>query len=179
VGNKKVVDLALCQIQKAGHECLDCIRELRMEMADGTLKKMPRRRKIATAAGKPKRCLEHQRAKAKRDSTRRSNQHALKTHGITPEEYRAVYEAQGRKCAFPRCRATGATRRLAIDHDHDKARDVCGHDPKHACRNCFRGLCCLTHNTYLLGWFVHDLQDGLDYLADPPARRVFKNATAR
>jgi hypothetical protein len=182
VGNRTIVHkTAECPAIRHGHECLDCIREIRMELADGTLKKMPRKRKIATRAGQPKRCGEHMRAKRARDSVRRSVKHVLETHGVTAEEYDAVYEAQGRKCWFPRCRATGERRRLAVDHDHAMAvtetpEHPKAHNPKHACRYCFRGLLCLGHNTYLLGWYVHDLQDGLGYLADPPARKVLQDA---
>lgn len=41
----------------------------------------------------------------------------LKTYGLTLEQYEALYEAQGGVCYICR-RATGRTRRLAVDHDH-------------------------------------------------------------
>lgn len=41
----------------------------------------------------------------------------LKTYGLTLEQYEALYEAQGGVCYICQ-RATGKTRRLAVDHDH-------------------------------------------------------------
>src|SRR5580765_7442294 len=41
----------------------------------------------------------------------------LKTYGITSEQYKALYEAQGGTCYICQ-RATGKTRKLAVDHDH-------------------------------------------------------------
>ena len=41
----------------------------------------------------------------------------LKTYGLTLEQYEALYEAQGGVCYICR-RATGKTRRLAVDHCH-------------------------------------------------------------
>lgn len=38
-------------------------------------------------------------------------------YGLTPEQYWALYEAQGGVCHICR-RATGKVRRLAVDHDH-------------------------------------------------------------
>jgi hypothetical protein len=77
---------------------------------------------------------------------------------LSEGEYWRLYEAQGRKCAFPRCRATGKVKRLAVDHDH-----ITGE---------VRGLLCGPHNFDLVGKFAADLRDALDYLADPPARRL-------
>jgi hypothetical protein len=41
----------------------------------------------------------------------------LRTYGLTIEQYEALYEAQGGVCYLCQ-RATGKTRRLAVDHDH-------------------------------------------------------------
>jgi Recombination endonuclease VII len=38
-------------------------------------------------------------------------------YGITPIEYRAIYRAQGGRCFICR-RATGASKRLGVDHNH-------------------------------------------------------------
>ena|SRR5437660_11136343 len=40
-----------------------------------------------------------------------------KAYGITKEQYEALYEAQGGACYICQ-RATGKTKRLAVDHDH-------------------------------------------------------------
>ena len=38
-------------------------------------------------------------------------------YGVTPIEYRALYRAQGGRCFICR-RATGASKRLGVDHNH-------------------------------------------------------------
>ncbi len=39
-----------------------------------------------------------------------------KRYGVSPEQYDAMYEAQGGVCAI--CRTEGGSYRLAVDHDH-------------------------------------------------------------
>jgi len=80
----------------------------------------------------------------------------LKTYGITSEQYEALYEAQGGVCYICE-RATGKTRRLAVDHDHKTGY--------------VRGLLCKPCNSIL----AH-LRDSIDaanrvvnYLELPPA----------
>lgn len=84
-----------------------------------------------------------------------------KTYGITAEEYDALYRWQGGRCAICR-RATGAARRLAVDHNHETGE--------------VRGLLCKPCNRYGLGMFARDNPEVLDraaeYLRNPPARRV-------
>lgn len=85
--------------------CVDCITEGVTTV-----------RSIVSGSRKP-RCHTHTRANKKRA---RLNAHARKvekTYGITGEQYWALYEAQGGRCAI--CRwASGKTKRLAVDHDH-------------------------------------------------------------
>lgn len=123
-----------------------------------------------------RRCHTHREEDKRAARTRRAEAHVLRTKGLTPEQYNALYEAQGRKCALPRCRATGKVKRLAVDHDRDMAVNVCGHDRDLACEGCTRGLTCGPHNWDLLGRFAGDLQDALDYIADPPWRRLRRTA---
>lgn len=145
------------------HLCIECRRD-----------PPPTVRKLWSGLreGDPPRCGEHGRAW----DTRRKRQawaSRIRRFGIEPELYWAVYEAQGGRCAIRGCAATGKTKMLAIDHDHDYAKAHCDHDPKkQACPACFRGLACGPHNLYLLGYFRNSLQAGLDYLADPPARAI-------
>ena len=123
-----------------------------------------------------RRCATHRREDLADARTRRSDAHVLRTKGLTAEQYNALYEAQGRKCALPRCRATGKTKRLAVDHDRDMAVNVCGHDRDTACEGCVRGLVCGPHNYELLGKYAGDLRDALAYIADPPWRRLGRTA---
>lgn len=94
---------------------------------------------------------------------RRRNSHAEhigKTYGITAEEYQAIHRAQGGKCYICQ-RATGAKRRLAVDHDHESGY--------------VRGLLCKTCNYRVLGHLRDDteaFQRAIDYINNPPAFRV-------
>lgn len=144
------------------HECIDCIKD-----------PPPTVRKIWTPEGKPRRCGEHGRAMRQRTRDSGWAGRLRRVHRMTEEQYWALYEAQGRKCAIPRCRAIGKVKKLAVEHDHEYARQHCDHDPKtESCSACWRGLCCGPHNYDLLGRFAVDLEDAVRYLADPPARKV-------
>lgn len=134
------------------HACVDC----RLDP--------PRVERAAPHGGpRSRRCATHQRAHTKAQRLARAEKRVQRVYGLAPGEYEALYEFQGRKCAFPRCKATGTgRRRLAVDHDHESG------EP--------RGLLCKSHNYDLLGRYVHDLQDGLDYLADPPYSRMKRAA---
>lgn len=103
-----------------------------------------------------------------RDETKRRKEAAHgryveQTYEITPEEYDALYKAQGGRCAICR-RATGRARRLAVDHNH-KTGEV-------------RGLLCKPCNSYGIGMFARDepevLDRAADYLRNPPAREVLR-----
>ena len=83
----------------------------------------------------------------------------MERYGITPEQYWALYEAQGGSCYICQ-RATGKAKRLSVDHDH-----ASGY---------VRGLCCSTCNNI----FAHLRDDPVaaqrivEYLNEPPAFRV-------
>jgi hypothetical protein len=131
-------------------ECCDC-------RASESRPAVPRPIDSRSGPRKP-RCATHYRAHKAAAKVRAHDAYVQKTYGLTEGEYWRLYEAQGRKCAFPRCRATGKVKRLAVDHDH-----ITGE---------VRGLLCGPHNFDLVGKFAGDLRDALDYLADPPARRL-------
>lgn len=76
-------------------------------------------------------------------------------YGITKADYWNLYEFQGGYCYICR-RATGATRRLTVDHDH--------------ATGLVRGLLCRPCNT-MLGHLRDDIdafQRVIDYLKEPP-----------
>ena len=85
----------------------------------------------------------------------------LKIYGITMEEYEAIKEAQGGFCFLCR-RARGATTPLQVDHDHALEG-----------RESVRGLLCGRCNNRL-GWAEARLPILLEYLRNPPARKVLK-----
>lgn len=90
-----------------------------------------------------------------------------RVYGVGPARYAAIYVAQGGRCAGCQ-RATGATKRLAVDHDH-----ACCPGPT-SCGACVRGLLCGPCNQ-LLGHFRDDPQTFLrlaNYLINPPAKKV-------
>ena len=115
------------------------------------------------------RCATHHRKRRKAVSEAAHGNRIENLYGITSEQYWALYEAQGGRCAICQ-RATGKSKRLAVDHDH---RAGCGHDPKHGCPQCIRGACCTTCNVILLGRYnIDSLARAIHYLLDPPAQKV-------
>lgn len=98
--------------------------------------------------------------------------HVERTYGLTDDQYNALYELQGGRCAICQV-ATGASKRLAVDHDHHQAM-LDGHDPDKGCPNCCRGLVCSTCNDILgharsqTAFFLR----GAAYLDKWPTRRM-------
>lgn len=82
----------------------------------------------------------------------------LMTYGITIAEYEEIKAVQGGMC--PICqRAKGISAPLQVDHDHDTTE--------------VRGLLCGRDNNRV-GWFEAKRERVLDYLANPPARKVLR-----
>ncbi|WP_373289974.1 endonuclease VII domain-containing protein [Longimycelium tulufanense] len=107
------------------------------------------------------RCATHHRAARAARRRAAHSRHIQRTYGITLDEYERLYEAQGGACAIcQRAKGTGR-RRLAVDHNH-RTGEV-------------RGLLCGPCNRGVLG-HLHDdpdaLQRAIDYLINPPSRRV-------
>ena len=129
-------------------------------------------RRSSRRAPKPgPRCLACWREEKRRRSQAAHAKMVHEVYEITGEEYWAIYEAQGGRCAICQ-RSTGVRRRLAVDHDHHK--DGCQHDPKIGCRNCVRALCCGPCNELLGRYDVAALKRAITVLIDPPAQRVLK-----
>lgn len=152
------------------HVCLDCKRL--------PVQEQPKRvRAIVTKEGEPPRCHTHERERKAKVRDRSRELRWMKQYGITDEEYWELYRAQGEKCAFPRCRATGKRKLLAVDHDRALAVAVTedhplAHERDKGCRACIRGLLCGPHNYDLMGRFAVDLEDAIVYRDAPPARLV-------
>lgn len=113
------------------------------------------------------RCATHHRALRKKRRDYSHKQHVEETYNITYDQYWAIYKAQGGKCYVCR-RATGARRKLSVDHDH-----ACCNGPN-SCGKCVRGLLCSKDNEWL--GHIRDEADVaqrvIDYLANPPARQI-------
>jgi hypothetical protein len=88
---------------------------------------------------------------------------SLRSFGLTPAEYVAIFRAQGGACYV--CGTPPGNTRLCIDHDHSVP----------VIRNSIRGLLCDECNYSRLPRFREDvtmLRRAVDYLTDPPAQRV-------
>jgi hypothetical protein len=163
-------------------ECVDCAAlpwpmPLDPEYDDGpigpTRPKTPRK---TDGAPPTPRCHTHKRAHQKAQKARAHDTGVQRTFGVPEGWYAAQLARQGGKCAFPKCRATGKARRLAVDHDRKLAvqaipgRHPVAHDKDRACRYCVRGLLCGPHNFDLMGRFAVDLEDAIAYRDNPPAQ---------
>jgi hypothetical protein len=103
-----------------------------------------------------------------RDAARRIE----RVYGLSEQEYAALLRHQHGRCWCCR-RATGASKRLAVDHDHSCTR---GHPTSEGCRQCVRGLLCGVCNR-LVGFLRDDpetFERMADYLREPPAREVLR-----
>jgi hypothetical protein len=127
--------------------CKDCFPEGLAEHLAQSLKLRP----IVPESGR--RCATHWRVEKKRRSAASHERRSKSTYGL--DDYWGLYKFQGSKC--PIClRATGASRRLSVDHDHktDKV----------------RGLLCRPCNT-MLGHGRDDPEffaRAVNYLESPP-----------
>jgi len=92
------------------------------------------------------------------------DQRLQETYGITEDEYKTLFEAQGGACAI-----CNGKRRENLDVDHDHATGV------------IRGLLCKRCNRRLLPASTDNLlvlSRAMDYLVDPPATRVIGRRVA-
>lgn len=134
-----------------GKTCKDCMADL----ANGVVNKLPKR--VANNPGP--RCTTHWRAEVRRRKAENHEKRVQQVYGLEKGEYAQLYEFQLGHCAICR-RATGASRRLSVDHDHATG-DV-------------RGLLCRPCNT-MLG-HARDREDFFEraqwYLRTPPFWRM-------
>jgi hypothetical protein len=133
---------------------------------------VPSKRRPAPHPGP--RCATHHRERKRTVSARAHERRLVAQFGLTAEEYAALYEAQGGRCYVCR-KATGAARRLAVEHDHGLAR-LHDHPDDQACRKCVRGLACGWCNYDVLGRLGDDpatFERIASALRCPPARRLF------
>lgn len=117
------------------------------------------------------RCVTHHRLAVQRRRVYDHHRKIENDYTLTAVEYWAIYQYQGGKCALCQV-ATGKTRRLAVDHDHELAKTH-DHPVERGCRLCIRGLLCKRCNTYGVPLNPAALVRGLNYLANPPARKFF------
>lgn len=102
------------------------------------------------------RCATHHRERKKALKQAAHSRSIYERYGLTSEQYEALYEAQGGVCYICQ-RATGAKKKLAVDHDH-----ATGY---------VRGLCCGPCNS-ILAHLRDDTNAAYrvwEYLVRPPA----------
>lgn len=109
--------------------CKECLADF----DSGAISKLPQRRIVPDSGG---RCMTHWRAEKLRRKANAHEKRVQQTYGLEKGEYARLYEFQGGRCALCR-RATGASKRLAVDHDH--------------ATGAVRGLCCGVCNKWILG----------------------------
>ena len=119
------------------------------------------------------RCATHHRAVTKQRKGRSRESYLVRTYNLTEAQYNELYEFQGGMCYIcgPFSGRNGRTKNLAVDHDHS----CCS--GRISCGKCVRGLVCDTCNKFL--GLIRDnpeaFQRGIDYLTEPPARKVLNN----
>ena len=105
------------------------------------------------------RCYTHDRVKRREDKRKSAERRDESVYGLLPGGHEQLMAIQGGKCAICQI-ATGASRRLSVDHDHATGR--------------VRGLLCRPCNT-LLGHLRDDtkaIQRAYFYLTQPPASKL-------
>lgn len=111
------------------------------------------------------RCTTCHRAYTKAQKLAAHEARVQRQYNLPPGGYAALYEAQGGKCAICQ-RATGKTKRLAVDHDH---RCCPG---KTSCGRCVRGLLCGVCNQLIGRMPMGSFQRAITYLETPPASMI-------
>lgn len=154
-------------IKRPRDVCKDCWAEWLATLPLGEQSTAyPRPPKWRPAPKPGPRCVTHDRAARARRSVRAHDLKVESGFGIPAEVYWALYEFQGGHCAVYKCRATGASRRLAVDHDHK-----CCPGPT-SCGKCIRGLLCQIHNVQFgrNGDDPEVFRNMATYLETPPYR---------
>lgn len=144
------------------HICIDCskmaaaVEAWALEGRVGNSPPAPPRTPRPVVGNSNNRCTTHWRIERQRRKDAAHEKRVQKVYGLPPGGYQKLYEFQGERCAI--CRwATGASRRLSVDHDHRTGRA--------------RGLLCRPCNDFL-GYIRDDLAAAervARYLSTPPA----------
>lgn len=138
--------------------CKDCRADIEAFDAGDRERKIPASvRPIVPNSGG--RCATHWRTERARRKAAAHEKRVQKVYGLSDGQYADLYAYQGGRCAICR-RATGATKRLAVDHDHETGY--------------VRGLLCGPCNK-ILGHLRDDRAAAYRmyaYLGDPPAFRA-------
>ena len=138
--------------------CKDCAAEVDKSLSGTRSGDLLARRRPAPHPGP--RCATHHREVTKARKAVARNLRIHQAYGITDTDYAAIYEAQGGRCYICR-RATGKTKHLAVDHNHETGE--------------VRGLLCGPCNRGVIGHLRDDidaLHRAIVYLREQPAQAV-------
>lgn len=146
-------------------ECVDCAAQ-----PPGVRPATPRKIDPRSGPRKP-RCHTHTEAQLKASRKREAERKAEQRYGITAADEADLRALQGGLCPC-------GNKIRHRDHDHELARHH-PHPREHACKACMRGLLCARCNREILarGYDSTRLRALADYLDDPPARRLWKDAS--
>ncbi len=95
------------------HGCIDCRREVAADLENGPKRAV---RKCVDQEG-PKRCVTHNQAFVRSQRKKARARSIERTYDISAEDAYELLLLQGGRCWLCQ-RATGATKSLAVDHDH-------------------------------------------------------------
>lgn len=134
--------------------CKDCIADFKATEGEKEFTAVYRPRPIVERSGG--RCATHWSKEKRRRREASHEKRVEKVYGLQRGQYETLYEAQGGRCYICQ-RATGKTRRLSVDHDHQSGY--------------VRGLLCRPCNS-MLGHIRDDAlvaKRAAYYLQHPPA----------
>ena len=138
--------------------CKDCINE-----------GVTTRRALVPGAPGP-RCTTHHRREKRRIRELSHGRRITQHYEMTAEQYQLLYAFQNGKCWICQ-KATGAARKLAVEHEHGL--EGCTHPPDRGCPRCWRGLACKRCNRLIAFLDVDALVRAIVFMTDPPARKLF------
>lgn len=93
-----------------GKPCVDCVA-----YAELSGKPVPKRK--TDGAARTPRCATHKRQRVRASKAGNHESRVQRVYGLQPGQYGQIYAYQDGRCAICQ-RATGATKKLAVDHDH-------------------------------------------------------------
>jgi recombination endonuclease VII len=143
--------------------CIDCfrtkeqretVRKTGRAVVDGVM----RQARPAPCPGP--RCATHGREAASESKNRAHDAYVVRVYGFQPGDYQRIYQHQGGRCVLCQ-RSTGASKRLAVDHDHETGLAY--------------GLLCGPCNKDVMGWSRRDpayFVRCIQYLENPPTRQL-------
>lgn len=147
--------------------CVDCGKLPAAEQP-----KVPRDTDVDVHPRSP-RCATHRRIKRKQAKADQRVAYQTRVYGLSADDHAELLEYQGGRCYICQ-RATGRTKALATDHNHD----CCPGDT--SCGQCVRGKLCTTCNRIVIGQYdVDALLRAVEYLHDPPMARLRRGEALR